>query len=178
LAIALERLGADPIEAVAPIRVCLKHAALWGACVCSVALPPVRRNGKTAVAFPRCQEALNFADVLLRRLRLEAEAAGVPLALEAAAGGCLLSPVELRELIDGACSWAVGACLDWTTVTRVGDFADWCETLARRVHCVRIPADQGRGPGEEAKRLADHVQNVLDRIAYPGPVVVRDVVGG
>lgn len=88
--------------------------------------------------FTSYQEGLNFAYQLLRRVRLDAEGCGVSVALEAGANGCLLSPVELREIIDSANSWAVGVCIDAARIARFSSPADWISILKARVHAVRV----------------------------------------
>jgi len=112
-------------------------AASLGAKVLNLSIPPLRR-GADGVGFTRYPNALNFAYELLRRLRIEAEAAGVTVALEAAKDGSLLSPVEVGELIDAVNSPAVGVCLDVERIASIGSPLDWIRTLHRRILAVRF----------------------------------------
>jgi hypothetical protein len=91
--------------------------------------------------FARYQDAINAAYELLRNTRTLAESTGVTAAIEVCRGGCFLSPVEMRDLIDAAHSWAVGASLDESHIARVGSMADWIMTLRRRIHVIRLYDD-------------------------------------
>jgi len=141
----------------------LPVASSEGVTVLNLSIPPLRR-GNDGEGFARYQDALNFAYALLRGVRFEAEAAGVNVALEAATGGCFLSPIELRELIDAANSWAVGACVNLISLRPGGVGADWLTTLGRRVHSVRI----ARTDEVEASALVPALEEVpIDR-----PIIV------
>jgi hypothetical protein len=116
----------------------LRLAAALGANVLNVGIPPLARDSRPG-CFTSYQHCLNFAYELLQRTRWPAESAGVAVALEAPADGCLLSPVELRNLIDMANSSAVGACIVVARIEPIGSAGDWMETLAHHTHAVRIP---------------------------------------
>jgi sugar phosphate isomerase/epimerase len=119
----------------------LDRCAAVGATCLNLTVPPLRPfepDKSEADAFTRYQDQLNFAFLLLHRARFSAERTGVPLALEAAAGGGLRSPVELREIIDEANSATIGACLDAARLATLGSPADWVETLGPRVHALRL----------------------------------------
>lgn len=106
----------------------------------NLTIPPIPLS-PCGDGFTRYSDALNFAYRLLRRIRFEAEAAGVAVALEAACGGVFFSPIELRELVDSVNSWAVGTCIDIGRVLAIGSPADWIETLGPRVRSVRLDTD-------------------------------------
>ena len=155
----------------------LEQAASFGARCLNWRIPAVARHavGGSRGGFSRYEEALNFAYQLLHGARYDAEATGVALALEAAAGGCLLSPVELREIIDAANSWAVGACVDVARIARIGQPEDWLATLGRRIHSVRVRTDvsapeesEGRSPKGPATAA---LRQALDEIAYDGVLI-------
>ncbi len=132
--------------------------------VLSVAIGAVSRTPEEdGRCFQRYQDALNFAYELLHALRLEAEAKGVALALEAPSAGSLISPVELRELIDAANSAAVGACLDVARIRQLGaPPAEWIETLGARVQAIRLSG--ACSPKEAAATLGACLDAVpLDR---------------
>jgi len=139
-------------------------AEIRAACV-NLSLPPLSptvTDDRPVAAFRRYQDQLNFAFQLLHRARFAAERHGVALALECASGGGLLSPVELRELVDEANSIAVGVCLDVKRVARHGSPVDWLQTLRHRVHSVRIEADEN----------ADALLSSLQRWGFEGSVIL------
>lgn len=174
-------------QAVAETAELLSRAATLGARCLNLTIPPVRGSSQapgpepTGMAFDRYQAALNFAFGLLHELRFEAERLGVALALEAGANGCLLSPVELREVIDAANSWAVGACIDTDRIARLGPPEDWLTTLNQRVHCVRASVasvPEGRAPStNDATGMIETVVPALDAIRYGGPVILTATEG-
>lgn len=154
----------------------LRCAAETGATVLNLSIPhladpgdgPSAANRQRQACFARYQDTLNFTYELLHRLRLEAEAAGVALAVEAPACGALLSPVELRETIDAANSWAVGACVDCDRVAKIGESpADWLATLGHRVHAVRLPSSEVPSPHLESAAL----RNALARVPADRPLI-------
>ena len=143
--------------------------------------PPVPDVAVPDIAFSGYQDALNFAYHLLRETRYEAESTGVPVALEAATGGCLLSPVELRETIDAANSWALGVCLDCDRVASVGSPADWLATLNRRVRCIRVHGSASLAPshavsavssGQRSNRGLTELFAAMEETSYDGPIIV------
>ncbi len=157
----------------------LGGTAKVGASCLNLTIPPVGAE-RAAVAFKRYQQALDFAGGLFVGLRYEAERTGVALALEAATGGVLCSPVELRELIDDAHSWAVGACVDVACVSSIGPPADWITTLGRRIHSVRTESrtsDILSDGTDRAPACLNQVASALEAAAYDGPVIVRKLTG-
>ena len=176
-AVAARCMVTDVTSAVDTVSDLLLHAkALGGACL-NLTIPPVAGSGREP-GFARYQEGLQFAYELLHRVRFEAEAAGVALALEAPSAGCLLSPVELREIIDAANSWAVGAVIDLRRLALFGSPADWLTTLKHRVHGVRLddaaspPSEDSPAPVAEAG--LEKIGAALDQIHYVGPVIASD----
>ncbi len=153
----------------------LLHQAyrLTGTCL-NLTIPPLRREPGDP-GFARYQEGLNFAYELLHLIRFEAESTGVVVALEAAAGGGLLSPVELREIIDAANSRAVGACVDVRRISRIGCPADWVTTLRHRVHALRLSDLSApvttRGGAKMTFALPDLLGAALDEVHFEGPVI-------
>ncbi len=150
--------------AIEHVRHLLERAAAVQARVLNLRVPPLRSPDGD---FARYQDALNFTYRLLHELRFDAESTGVALAIEAATDGCLMSPAELRDTIDRANSWAVGACIDVERVARVAFPADWLTTLRRRVHCVRV----GVSDQVDLQALAA----AMDDIPYEGPIVVSGI---
>lgn len=110
----------------------------------SVALPPLDGALPPSVPTWGYRETLTFTEKLLQETRRDAERAGIPLLLEACAGGCLLSPVELSEMLDHAGSWAVGAAIDLCLVERISRPEDWIVALGRRLRMVRLETSGGK----------------------------------
>ncbi len=140
----------------------------------NLTIPPLGGEPQNE-SFASYQEALNLAYMLLHELRFEAEATGVSIALEPAVGRCLLSPVELREIIDSANSWAVGVCIDVPRVARIGCPHDWLTTLGSRVHAVRMNFDEPGVPtqrGESGSACdVSSITETLDRIDYDRTII-------
>jgi sugar phosphate isomerase/epimerase len=112
---------------------------------------------------------------LLRGLHLQAESTGVAIAVEAAHGRWLLSPVELRELIDAANSWAIGACIDLARVSAVGSPIDWITTLTHRVKAVRWNVGpKSRNSIDSHGAIVDPMalKNALDAVGFRGPIII------
>lgn len=136
----------DVAEATDEVHALLAGSARLGACSLCLTLPPLLGTGRSdgiapvAGGFRHYQEQLNFAGGLLHETRLACGSSGVTLAIEAVSGGGLLSPVELRELIDGAYAATVGVCLDLARLRSIGAALDWIDTLRHRLFVVRLPS--------------------------------------
>jgi hypothetical protein len=137
IAVATQITATEIDTAREQLIVTLSQVADLGARCLNLTLPPVVHPGD-ARGFARYQDTLNFAYQLFQRCRLEIEAAGVPVGIEAAVGGCFLSPVELREFIDAVSCWALGVCVDARLVEQLGSTADWLQTLTHRVQALRL----------------------------------------
>jgi len=166
---------ATDIEAAVPeLVVLLQKAVAAGARCLNLSIPPVGQEAGSG-GFPSYQYGLNFAYGLLRGIRLEAEGAGVVVALEGACGGCLLSPVELREIIDCASSSAIGACIDVQRIATFSSPADWIRTLRSRVQAVRTsePEAERGGRSDEVRTTLDTsvIAEALDSIGYAGVLI-------
>ncbi|MGB2987828.1 MAG: TIM barrel protein [Phycisphaerae bacterium] len=186
--VAARCFATDIAAAAAEVTTLIKNAASLHAQCLNLTIPPIARAAGDE-GFTSYQDSLNFAYKLLDRTRFEAEATGVAVALEAGADGGLLSPVELREIIDAANSWAVGACIDVTRIARFGSPVDWIKTLRCGVHTVRVhdvhtsdrPASTAACgtatacgtdfPVGQAVNLAAIIE-ALDDIGYDRPIIV------
>ncbi len=84
------------------------------------------------------QDALNETWQVMRALAFPAEAAGCTLAIRAPLDGCLLSPVETRDLIDSVNAAKPGVCIQADALTNVGRLDDWLATLHQRVVAVSL----------------------------------------
>jgi len=150
-------------SAVEAVTTLLQLASRADVTVLNLTLPPLALASEST-GFARYRDALNFAYQLLRGLRLRAESTGVVVAVEAVHGRWLLSPVELRELIDAANSWAIGACIDLARVSDVGAPIDWITTLTHRVKAVRWNVDPNSRPSP--------LKNALNAIDFRGPLII------
>lgn len=126
----------DPGECAKQFVAALDVCVTVGAGLLNLAIPPVGEAANSHLTGYR--DGLNFAHALLRELRFEAECRGIRLALVAPSEGCLVSPVEVGELLDAAHSSGVGACVDVARASRVGRIEDWLATLGRRVAAIRV----------------------------------------
>lgn len=90
-----------------------------------------------------------------------AEKLNVRLGLVPCDGGYLMSPVELRGLIDRFNSPAVGAYLDVELAEAHGSVADWVSILGPRIVAVRTPLVQ-----------SDAIHELLRRAGWRGGIVV------
>jgi L-ribulose-5-phosphate 3-epimerase len=127
---------------------------------------------------------VGYADALARsydmlvQLREEAEDHGVAIAIENAPNRFLLSPVEMRDLIDRINSPWVGAYLDIGSAMAVGYPQDWIDVLGRRILRVRARDYDLRRPGPAGFECPLHdgsvdwpaVMTALRRAGYDGPL--------
>ena len=150
----------------------LRDGEQLGARCLNYTIPPIR-SVSAEIGFVSYSDALNFAYHLLRRVRFEAEATGVAVALEAATGRTLLSPVELRELVDAANSWAVGVCVDVAYASVVGSPADWIEVLGPRVHSLRVSPGSPSRPKDDDSRATEFnaLLTALRRVPAERPII-------
>jgi len=152
----------------------LQVASSLEALVLNLSIPPIRR-GNEGEGFARYQDDLNFAYELLQRVRFEAEATGVTVALEAATGGCFLSPIVVRELIDAVNSSAIGVCLDVERIAAIGSPRDWIHTLHHRVQAVRytdVPCSGGSAAAQTSQTPIDLLIQALDETALDCPLIL------
>ncbi len=130
----------DPKTQAQIVITALTASARLGANCLNLTLPAIDTSDGD-LGFPSYQSAINFVHELFSLTRFEAERSGVALAIEIASGGCFLSPIEMRDLVDTANTWAVGICLDIDRVAIVSHPADWIRTLTHRLHAVRFGCD-------------------------------------
>ena len=107
--------------------------------------------GRCDEAAPRTAyaDALHASAEALRRLRHEAEARRVALAIENVWNRFLLSPVEMAGLIDRVNSPYVGAYFDVGNVMPFGYPQDWIDTLGGRIARVHVKDYDLSRPGRD-----------------------------
>lgn len=122
-------------------------------------------------------DALRLACEALRDLAAEAEKRGVILAVENVWNALLVSPVEMRDMIDRINSPWVAAYLDVGNVLRYGVSQDWVDTLGRRIRRVHLKDYQLEVGGLKGFcQLGDgdvewpEVMAALRRVGYDGPL--------
>lgn len=101
-------------------------------------VPAVVGNWDEPVPRVHYVDALARSLDMLTELREDAEDRGVHLAIENVWNRFLLSPVEMRDLIDQVSNPWVGAYFDIGNAMAFGYPQDWIETLGRRI--VRVHA--------------------------------------
>lgn len=129
-----------PDGVIHPLQSMIEAAGEVGATVCNLA-PPVQPE--------RYRDALNGTHRTLAGLSLVAERRGVVAAVCAPGRGFLLSPVEVRELIDAAHGPGAGVAVDVDALASLGPghdkldpadrdrLDDWLAILGRRVVCIQ-----------------------------------------
>ncbi|RMF84898.1 MAG: sugar phosphate isomerase/epimerase [Planctomycetota bacterium] len=129
------------------------------------------------------QRRIAYADAYARtldalmRLRHDAEARGVTLAVDTGDEAFLTSPLEAARLLDEVNSPAVGWRLDDRVVTRIGHLRDWIETLGGMISCVRLGESVARATKPDTPQSAaslDEIIVALREFAYDGPLIVGD----
>lgn len=160
---ALARDSAEaPRAALQPWIERIAHAARLGAAAC-VILPPAQERGAT-VSSGRAERLAGLAAGLCR-LRFDAEAAAVTLALELASPEWLATPAEAADFLDHVNSPCVGLRLDAREACVQRDLADWISVTGRRLVGVVWPG----GPDNHA---LDELLERLRRARYDGPVTL------
>lgn len=123
-------------------------------------------------------ETCAFALDSLLSLRFEAEARAVHLACRNNADRFLLSPSEMRDLMDRLNSPWCRVCLDLTAALHYGEAEHWIRALGHRIVCIRfgeqalIPCAQThQDPSARAATVGwPRVRSALSEIAYTGPL--------
>jgi len=126
---------------------------------------------KTTFSYERAFNSLFDA---LERLSEIAERESVMLAMENPGGGLLLSPLELRELIDEINSPYLGICFNPDNVGQSGDPTDWLRILDKRVIALRLPL---KGVAENGtKDNQDMIVTELERQGFDSPAIFNLIV--
>jgi hexulose-6-phosphate isomerase len=160
-------------RAVERIQAALDCAAWLGAEVLAVEpaiVSPASSGPDDACSYVH---ALNGTHAALQRLRFAAERRGVSIAVMAARNRFLLSPVELRDLIDEQAAPSVGACLDVVACAAFGRPEDWVHALGPRIRCLCLGDQAGPSPSAdcaEPPAAFQRVYRALLDVGYAGPL--------
>lgn len=132
---------------------------------------------RPAVRITPYAEALRLAFEALRELASEAEERGVAIAIENVWNQFLLSPVEMRDLIDRVNSPMVRVYFDVGNVLKFGFPQDWIETLGRRIARIHLKDFkiamgniEGFCPLGEGDADWPAIMTALQQIGYAGPL--------
>ncbi len=122
-------------------------------------------------------EAMDLAFEALRALAPEAEKRGVVIAIENVWNSFLLSPLEMRDLIDRVGSPFVQVYFDTGNVLKFGFPQDWIDILGRRIRRVHLkdfktPVGNITGFCKLGEGSADWpaIMAALKRAGYDGPL--------
>jgi L-ribulose-5-phosphate 3-epimerase len=101
-----------------------------------------------------------------------ADRQAVYLAIENPGSGFLLSPLELRGMIDEINNPYLGVCFNPHYAKRLGDSLDWLNILNRRVISVRLPVEQPTS--EETDNRYQLLLAELSKRHFSGPLIYTD----
>ncbi len=161
-------VSADPglrAQGVANLRRGLRVAARLGADTILVHPGQLRPQARYDAAF-------EWLVTALRELRPDLEAAGVGLAVENVWNKFLLSPLEMRDLIDAVGHPLVGAYFDVGNVVAFGYPEQWLRILGPRVRRVHVKDFRGR-PGQ----LGGFCQLMDGDVDWPAVVAALGAIG-
>ena len=116
------------------------------------------------------EAALNHVYEGMMEVAEQAEKRGVKIAVRAASGGFLLSPVETRDLVDRLNSPAIGVAVSLNDVARFGCPEDWLRCLSYRLQAVFLGAKEGPN-GETSVIDTAKICEALDEVRYEGPLI-------
>ena len=120
------------------------------------------------------EQAFNFLFDSLEQLSEIAERESVMLAMENPGSGLLLSPLELRELIDEINNPYFGICFNPDNAERLGDPLDWLRILDKRVIGLRLPLKDVAENGAEDSQ--DVIVTELERQGFNSPAICNLIV--
>jgi hexulose-6-phosphate isomerase len=165
-------------EMAARITTALLERAVWLEAPLVKIIPAVTGKQESGefisydAALQRCFEGL-------LNIVVEAEQRGVKLAIRPADERFLLSPVEMRELLDRLNSHAVGVALDIDDISRLGRPAEWIRILRYRVLSVSTQRTGGEliggstGADENRGCSLGETLAALREVNYAGPVIYQ-----
>ncbi|MBN2377276.1 MAG: TIM barrel protein [Sedimentisphaerales bacterium] len=119
--------------------------------------------------------AFNRLFLGLEELAGQAEEWGVRLALENPGGGLLLSPLEMRDLIDEINSGYVGICFNPAWAGRLGDRLDWMRIFGQRIFAVRLNFERW-DKLKVLEKIDDCYLDVIEKLTkkgFDGPVIYK-----
>ena len=128
------------------------------------------------------ENAFNQLFQSLEKLADAVNLRSVYLALENPGSGFLLSPLELRQLIDEINSPWVGVCFNPNQAQRLASPLDWLTILDKRVSIIHIPGISINSYPDNKYTAADRTTNsqeaittYLQKSVFTGPVVFQNL---
>lgn len=180
----LERNFADPDPAIRQsaeeLTVALLDRAVWTEAPCVTLIPAVVGRQDSPDLLVGYEDAFHRTYASLRKLAAEAERRAVTLTIETVWNRFLMSPLEMRQLIDAVNSPCVGVCADVANILAYGYPQDWIRILAHRVRTVHFK-DFKLVPGSRTSfcPIGDgdvdftQVMAALRETDYQGPLIVE-----
>lgn len=165
----------DRIRAVEKTRECIIAAARLGASV--VVVHPGVNMGEN----PDVPGMIARSVESIRHLATAAEANGVRIAVESLPPSYLGGRIDqLREIVDGVESDAVGVCLDTGHAHLGGDVAEWIHALGRRIIAIHMHDNDGTGdqhlPPGEGSIDWPRVAEALQVVEYCEPITLESTI--
>ena len=106
------------------------------------------------------EQSFNHLFFSLQTLAAHAEKKSTRLALETPGSGLLLSPLELRELIDQVNNPYLGVCLNPHYVEKNTNPLDWCNILELRILILHFPVEKlSKDFPHKYRQILDLLQN-------------------
>jgi hexulose-6-phosphate isomerase len=171
----------DPAVREAAMRLtlaCLDRARWLGAGAVLVIPGLVRHEARPRELLCSYETALTRTYHALQQLMPEAERRGVTLAVENMWNSFLLSPLEMRDLIDRVNSAWVGVYLDVGNLLRYGMPEDWIRILGRRLSRVHVKdyklavgTREGFVPPGDGDANWPAIVEALRQTGYDGPLI-------
>ncbi len=124
------------------------------------------------------EQRFNYLFESLEQLTTAAQSQTVTLAMENPGGGLLLSPLEVRDLIDQINSPYLGVCFNCRYAQQLGDPLDWLKILNRRIVALRLPLkdnndDHKIDKSKTASTLEEDILSEYERLSGNGPIIYK-----
>jgi len=162
------------------IALLLLERALWLEAPIVQIIPAVVGRAEDDSASVSYEKALTLSCQGLTGIMVDAEKRGVKVAVQSTGNRFLLSPVEMRDLVDRVNSPALGVALNLSQLLDYGFPEDWLRILRRRVVHLSVShlADQkiekvsGDAPGIPGLNVSE-IKQALKEIDYPGAITFQ-----
>jgi hexulose-6-phosphate isomerase len=137
-----------------------------------VVIPAQGLPGRGVPEVVSYEQSFHHLYTSLERLMETAEKERIILALENPGRVVLLSPLELRELIDQINSPYLGICFNPVNTRRLGSALDWLEILGFRIKAAHLAATDSDDLKNELHR---GILNELQRMQFTGPIIYQKI---
>ncbi len=130
--------------------------------------PPITASMPLIIIQANCNEIIDdyetaYNNILLAMEKLSqlADNSGIFLAFENPANGVLLSPLEIRQLIDSCNSPFFGLCFNPGNADCLGESLDWFRIIDRRILALHI------------QKNFEKIQNDFENWPNSGPIIIN-----